>query len=510
MALEVLDDNEDIQPEVAESATETKPVIDIAGGRLIAQKQLELLQKQLASRTNMPFNPILMKMAAGFLAPTKTGGFGESLGYAASAGAEEAEKERARKVDNEKLQLEVLKQQQTLRNQDLGFQLINSRMNKTPPSGATGNAGATGAGPTELMSTQQKAELVAKNPNLLDTITIDDDLILALGAMGMKDLANIASSIQKSQTTRAGLRLKQEENELKGYDVQKVPNPFDPSDSEGISLPRNKIAEFNRIAATGNKEEMARFLASAGVPGFFGQAPTAGATTEETGGYKPPPTKSEREAEKLTREKRIENAVKNDEELRAGIFNNQRVSTTEIAPAAKTVYNYATNPESNKSFGYFSDKTFKSVLGDFIEQGLKIGPSFQITFPGFKAAVMKLDPKISQKDLNAMYAVAQSVSKLELAFSASLKGQGQVSDYERSIVEKLSPRMTDTPAVAALKSEIILARTVMDNEKARMFNAWSKSNPNGFVKDFEQTGDYQKLVGQYNKKLEQLQGKYGF
>ena len=503
MALEVLDDNEDIQPEVAESPTETKPVIDIAGGRLIAQKQLELLQKQLASRTNMPFNPILMKMAAGFLAPTKTGGFGESLGYAASAGAEEAEKERARKVDNERLQLEILKQQQTLRNQDLGFQLISNRMNKGPTAGA--------AGPTELMSTQQKAELVAKNPSLLDTITIDDDLILALGAMGMKDLASIATSLQKSQMTRANLGIREKEVGQKEFDIQKVPNPFDPSDKEGISLPRNKVAEFNRIAATGNTEDMAKFLASAGVPGYFGKAPTAttGAPTEEATPFKLPQTQAERETEKVTREERIKNQVKADEAERDRIYANQRTSTTQIAPNAAAIYRYATNPETAKAFGYFSNKGIKSAIGGMIQEGVAVG-DWRINFPGFQAAVMKIDPKISPEALNSMYAMAQNMSKLELAFSAALKGQGQVSDYERSIVDKLTPKLADTANVAALKSEIILARTKMDDVTGQMFNQWSKKNPNGMVKDFEQTPEYRKLITQYDKKLEELQHKYGF
>lgn len=59
------------------------------------KKRYEDLLASLDSRRNRPFNPMLMKLAAGMLQPTKTGSFGESLGYAAAGMSDQAEKDFA-------------------------------------------------------------------------------------------------------------------------------------------------------------------------------------------------------------------------------------------------------------------------------------------------------------------------------------------------------------------------------------------------------------------------------
>ena len=44
---------------------------------------LQQIKEALNARTSKPFNPTLMAMAQGFLTPTATGSFGESLGQVA-------------------------------------------------------------------------------------------------------------------------------------------------------------------------------------------------------------------------------------------------------------------------------------------------------------------------------------------------------------------------------------------------------------------------------------------
>lgn len=72
------------------------------------------LMDLMSSRKQMPFDPSMMALAAGLLAPTKTGGFGESLGYGMSGYAAEAEKQFRREQEEAKLayELEVGAQQQ--------------------------------------------------------------------------------------------------------------------------------------------------------------------------------------------------------------------------------------------------------------------------------------------------------------------------------------------------------------------------------------------------------------
>ena len=80
-----------------------------------AKAQMEKLIRALDARRNMPFDPMLMRVAGALLQPTKTGSAGESFGYAASAAADEAEKQALRGVDIAKMEFELgekMRQQQ--------------------------------------------------------------------------------------------------------------------------------------------------------------------------------------------------------------------------------------------------------------------------------------------------------------------------------------------------------------------------------------------------------------
>ena len=74
---------------VAQSATDK-----LRGERIRLDQHIQRLQDSLSSRTKSPVDQSWLKMAQGFLAPTKTGSFGESAGAAAGAYADEQAKQK--------------------------------------------------------------------------------------------------------------------------------------------------------------------------------------------------------------------------------------------------------------------------------------------------------------------------------------------------------------------------------------------------------------------------------
>ncbi len=79
-----------VQAENIEEITKAKPtglketiVDDLGDQREAMNAALLRMRESLDVRKNRLFDPVLMQTAAGFLKPTKTGSFGESLGYAA-------------------------------------------------------------------------------------------------------------------------------------------------------------------------------------------------------------------------------------------------------------------------------------------------------------------------------------------------------------------------------------------------------------------------------------------
>jgi hypothetical protein len=80
---------------------EKSPIENLELTRAKLDKQIMQMQEALTSRTAQTFDPMMLQVAAGFLKPTRTGSFGESLGSA----AENAVAQQARNVDLNRAQL---------------------------------------------------------------------------------------------------------------------------------------------------------------------------------------------------------------------------------------------------------------------------------------------------------------------------------------------------------------------------------------------------------------------
>lgn len=485
-------------------------------GKLLYEAQIQKLMNALDRRRQMPFDPMWMRVAAGFLKPTKTGSFGESLGYAAEGAAEEAEKEAARKTDVEKLKMELAGKQYELAQQYAGQRMLGESL--------TGKSGAPMPEPTDGMTTDQVVSIVKKNPNALDKITLNPERVAAISSISPA-YGKIAENLFKNQVEQAKLEMSRYDVNAQGDTIDKatgeiikygsrmveVASPFDPD----VKMPIRAadLDSYSKLDFS-NPAEVNKWMKSKGLGAYaIGKEakPTAeesptGAPTTETEGK----TKSQRETEKVIREKRAESDIKRDEEDKTKIYASQTNAVENLRPNASSILRYATNPATSKAFGYLSKKGVGNAIASLVENGVTIG-NWRIGLTDVGDALRKVDPNISQQDIEALQAVAQNMARLELGFSTAFKGQGQVSDFERKIVQSIGPQKSDTARVAALKSELILARAKMDELTAEAYNDWSSKNPNGYVTDFRnKNAEYKKLVRQYNAKLEQIQKKYGF
>ena len=85
----------------------------------VLQQSLAQRQQQLSEPPKQLFDPVLLAMAQGFLAPTKTGGFGESIANAAGlVGPAQAAQERAAR-ENAQMRFELAQQQYQMNQQNL-------------------------------------------------------------------------------------------------------------------------------------------------------------------------------------------------------------------------------------------------------------------------------------------------------------------------------------------------------------------------------------------------------
>ena len=114
-----------------------------------AQKRLD---DMLSQRENRLFDPVMLAMSQGFLAPTKTGSFGESLGNVAAAVGPAQAAESKSAMDMAKMRLDVAQQGLTTdiglqRQSNINADIAKNTVGYTPPTTAP-------AAPSAIQGTQ--------------------------------------------------------------------------------------------------------------------------------------------------------------------------------------------------------------------------------------------------------------------------------------------------------------------------------------------------------------------
>ncbi len=521
--------NDLLDEEIVDS--EDTPTIDNIGtparGAILLEQQIKMLQDSLDRRSQLPFNPVMMKLAQGFLAPTKTGSFGESLGLAAEGASDAAEKELARKTDVEKLKLELAQKQYELTGDVAGQAMFNEAM-----SGRLGPKGKEVASlstkqkeeniptsteapttPTKEVSPNEAVKIVQNNPSELSKITLTPEIVTAIGATSKKwgiiaqkmyenqiKYANVGIAEKKLQQTNLDISPRGIFNKATGKWEEKTPqqaikrrNPFDPSDKEGVLVPENLVAEYDAALATGNSDEIKKVLTKIGQPGYVGNKPTEEETT------------AERETRIKKGEIRYTQDIENNRTA-LELMSTRADAALDIKNNAQAIYDFAANKDTSGAFGILSKPGFKATFFSALKEPLRIG-EVGVGIANIEDLMRKAGG--TQKEIDAASAVARNISQLELGFSQMFKGQGQVSDNERLIVSNVGPQLTDSPKVVMLKSEAVMARSDFDNKNSEIYSQWIKNNPDKFVTDYKQSKDYNNLKNSYNKNLGDILVKYG-
>jgi hypothetical protein len=146
----------------------------------------------MSSRQQMPFNPAGLAFAAGMLAPTKTGSFGESLGYGMSGYAAEAEKQFRRQQEEAKLgyELEMAAQQQ--KRDLLGQQLMADMFNAEEPVQAAPKPAPTAVAPIQVAEAKPAAAVTTEAkavPAKAEGAPIEQQTAAAAQVINMPELA---------------------------------------------------------------------------------------------------------------------------------------------------------------------------------------------------------------------------------------------------------------------------------------------------------------------------------
>ena len=464
--------------------------------------QIEALKNSLDSRMKPAFDPALMAAASGFLKPTKTGGFGESAGYAAEAYASETDKELARRQAVDKAKLELAQKQAQMQSQNLMFEHQMkmagydpkelTTLVAGPASGSTLGGAPAGGAPTEGAPAAKRAP---REPRMITERDIQmayaispeyGKQVMDQAKFQQDDLISTAQgtiSKRTRQSVDTGLETSIETS-LPFVGVEKV--------TQGQLAKIRKLDEQYPAGHPQRADQFARFYSANGIGGTSYTPPAAGQpSSAESSMRTASQRKLDEEAASETQKARIK-----ESEARGNALIDYGQKADKIKQIALDMTSFAEN--NKRAFNLMQDATFVDSLKRSIEKN---------------GGVFKLDPrtidqyKLTTKDLEALQMFNQKSAQLttEMRKASRAPGEGATDKKEGELYAAVEALPTDTARVIMLKSDLLVLRSDFDRMAAELWVDWREQNPNKSFDKFRLASkEYKELRNGYEDALDKM------
>jgi hypothetical protein len=500
-----------VQAENIEEITKAKPtglketvIDDLGEQREALNNALLRMRASLDDRKNRMFDPVLMQAAAGFLKPTKTGSFGESLGYAAEGAGAAAEREAVFQRENQKLEMELLGKEQELRQQLGGDQLISALMGgpKTNAPTPAGGAVTTPTGQLRVPGTASPVDVAtSQNPQQVLTaarqgrIPITDEVLLLASRVAPKMLPTL-TEIRKAQEGEEKNRI---EREKLGQDKRKViPRGLRTEREMNVDEYAKYKAALDQYFVDGDEQKLLSFYDRNGYlesEQVRGRKPVT--TGEASTPISPAKSQTEIEAEKETATQTAKGRAESAEKM-ASRLGLQAEAAFENSNIAQDMIGYAKN--NPLVFDIMNRPGLANAVARAVQEGANVG-NFNINLP---AATIK-QYELSGNDLTALQMFMQKSAQLQTRGRQLNRtpGEGSMSDYETRLLSGIYALPSDSQRSIVLKSDALILQGKFDEERFKLWN--QKSKQSGYTyNDFLVDDDFKALKADYRKTLDRV------
>jgi hypothetical protein len=510
----------------------TKSIEDLRKQRESLNSQIQSLKSSLDSRTGLPFDPVLMSAAAGFLKPTKTGSFGESLGYASELMSNEAEKEYARRQAAAKLGLELdekalalqtkgLEMEDLLRMSGMGGAAPRApglptqvaaapgatRTDAGPAVPAGGPVGGPVGGPIAPgVAAEGKPVSVGMNgaPNRMPRISDADitrayaiskehgDRIAAIAKAQREDIKDIGG---RPFSTSRETFLPGDPNKPTKYDFGRF---IGTKDTDAGTVEEYKRIRQEALDKNDPNIEFNWFKRQGWLEGPIKPTKEEAAGKPAEGKEGEPLSLEERERRSKLREKRAEAEIAEEKEAISKIRTGATRSRV-LNNVADDMIAYArSNP---RAFELLQNTTIKDAIFRAAEKGMTT-PGGSIAFPARELETYKLKPE--DREALMMFMQAYAKQTVEFRKESRSPGEGATTESEGLLFSQIGALPSDTARVVIMKSEALKYKAEYDRQLLRTWNKWRGENPDGTYNEFLTSDAKDVLDNAYDKTLEGL------
>jgi hypothetical protein len=473
----------------------------------LAMQRIEML---LAQRENKSYNPTLLAIAQGFLAPSATGSFGEGAGAAAGNVLKIQEQEQKQGMENAQMRLQLAqaqKEQANLRTAQKDFA-------RTTGIGGQPQAGAPGAGqPAPQLRPLSEDDVLAfsqRNPSaggqklaslMMDSIKSRRGkfAVSAQGQIVDLDTSTVVGGQQQSEySTPYGT-------------FPMTPNQFTKFE---FALGKGFGKEWIDAYRSGKPFDIDKMTAPMAAPDTTGAPATQGAPVAapavDPNRPKPPMM--------LSKEERLGN----EEEAKALAKARADATTKKINAGedaflrnqtAKTLQDLYAQEGMEQVSAVLERPGFIPAILKLAEDGVRLGGGYGISVPQvrdiFTTNKISL-PKIAgetKADYDArvqgvLDRVAQAGSlfaQITFGLRSLAQGQGAISNFEQIIFNQMAPGFRDSVATIMAKTKHMAERANFDQ------SVRDSLLDSGMSYDrFSRTPEYQSAVKQYDSKIKDI------
>lgn len=465
--------------------TDKSPFEDLQLTRSKLDKKIQEMQDALDYRKNIPFDPMLMQVAAGFLKPTKTGSFGESLGSAAENATAQAERDWLRQQEINKQKLALTQSQLQLKQQMAGNDLLMRTMgggqapttlsNQAPPAGGAGNEGNPAA---KLQAATSPNQPVTEDVIALAKLTGDADTLKFFEEKRKRELEE-----RKIASGEYGLKL----------------SPYLLNTTiEGVSVAERQQYERAR-------EQFAQDHDVNKLMAFYdrmGWLPPESRPASGAGGYKLPATQEEKAAQGEGMKQEAGEVGKKSGELitnmaetaaQAQDVKNLSREAAGIAKASPNAFKLLANKDSEVR------SWFDGVMAS-VKSGV------QTPWGSFSIPVdIAQKAGLTDTEIQALQKFAQIEAQFTLFNRRTwLKGQGAISNGESQVASTLGPQAFDRPEVIQMKAQALELKADFDERAYKAYEDWKDKNPSKGYGKFLISDDFKAVKDDYVSKLERM------
>jgi hypothetical protein len=481
-----------------------KKPVDLSGSspedeeyKLDFRKSQADLKAALAARENQLFDPVLLALSQGFAAPTKSGGFGESLGTAAGLASQAAIGQQKNAAENAQMRMQLAQMGLEQGRKEKAQNMVSGLFNPKPAEGAPAVGAPAGAPATE------SAQPAARPVGGMRSITGEDIFKISQYDKDMGDALAKAVGVDRDRfkISQNGIVFDTANEQylnipIPGQTQSKFDTPFG-----SFNMTPNEYAQLGQAMSQGKGKEWMDMwrqgkidVAGKPVSGATSATPatTAGAPATDAVGR---PTTSDAETAAAAKKEEAIATVKT-----------RVAQTTEVKEAAKAavtlipLYDRADKLLKTKgidqALGVFERPDFLAQIGTVVDEGIKVGP-YAINAPSMRKIATNF--ATDQNVINALTELGQVEAMWQFAQRKGLGSGTSVSNMEQQLVNAMGPNFKDPKDAYTKKLQFMREKANFEQKLGTELFRTGKQ-----YEDYVNSPDFDRIFADYRTRLERI------